>query len=99
MSHSATDPEGVKGASGYVAAIESFIAATEALSFETLHAPYLDLIPTTPGCVLDVGAGIGRDASVLASMGHSVVAVEPVPEFLAAARKRYPSSSLQSGII
>ena len=37
----------------------------------------LHLIPTSPGRVLDVGSGTGRDAAWFASMGHRVVAVEP----------------------
>ena len=34
-------------------------------------------IPREPASILDVGAGSGRDAAWLASMGHQVIAVEP----------------------
>ncbi|MCY3614989.1 MAG: class I SAM-dependent methyltransferase [Bacteroidetes bacterium] len=34
-------------------------------------------IPREPASILDVGAGSGRDAAWLTSMGHQVVAVEP----------------------
>jgi 2-polyprenyl-3-methyl-5-hydroxy-6-metoxy-1,4-benzoquinol methylase len=34
-------------------------------------------LPTTPTHVIDVGAGVGLDATWLAARGHSVVAVEP----------------------
>ena len=85
----------VKGTEGYSAVVQGFIAATHTVSFETLHAPYLDQIPVPPSHVLDVGAGIGRDASVLASMGHQVVAVEPTPEFLAAAKELHGSQDIQ----
>ena len=34
-------------------------------------------IPREPASILDVGAGSGRDAAWLASMGHHVIAVEP----------------------
>ena len=33
----------------------------ESLSFEEIHAPVLDLPPDSAGCILDVGAGTGRD--------------------------------------
>ena len=35
----------------------------ERLSFEEIHAPVLDLLPESTGCILDVGAGTGRDAA------------------------------------
>ncbi len=35
------------------------------------------LLSDTPGTVLDVGAGSGRDAAWFAAQGHDVVAVEP----------------------
>lgn len=37
----------------------------------------LGLIPARPSVVLDVGAGIGRDAAWLTSLEHEVIAVEP----------------------
>ena len=36
-----------------------------------------EFLPSKPAAVLDVGAGSGRDAAWLASLGHDVVAVEP----------------------
>lgn len=36
-----------------------------------------EFLPPEPAAVLDVGAGSGRDAAWLASLGHDVVAVEP----------------------
>ena len=85
----------VKGATGYSASVQQFIRATDAIKFENLHRPYLEFIPTQSSRILDVGAGVGRDASVLASMGHEVVAVEPVPEFLEAAKKFHDSAKIQ----
>ena len=49
----------------------------ERLSFEEIRAPVLDLLPECDACILDVGAGIGRDAAWFAANGHNVVAVEP----------------------
>lgn len=87
--------ENVKGTTGYSSVAKGFITATVAMNFKELHRPYLELIPTAPSRVLDVGAGAGRDASVFASMGHSVTAVEPMPEFLTAARKLHNSPNIR----
>lgn len=71
----------VKGTEGYAAATERFVVATHGIAFQDLHQSILQFIPTDPSHVLDVGSGIGRDAAVLAEMGHTVVAVEPTREF------------------
>ncbi len=85
----------VKGTAGYHAVVDEFVSATEAIDFAALHKPYLHLIPTSPARILDVGAGAGRDAAALASMGHQVVAVEPLVEFRLAAQKRHKSKTIQ----
>ncbi|MEM1412422.1 MAG: class I SAM-dependent methyltransferase [Pseudomonadota bacterium] len=85
----------VKGSTGYRSVLSGFVAATEAVAFEELHKPYLELIPREPSRILDVGAGVGRDASVLASMGHDVVAIEPTPEFLATAKRLHSATRVE----
>jgi len=66
---------------GYAAAAsEGMIARYEAMSSQQIYAPVLDLLPTSPCRVLDIGAGTGRDAAWLARQGHTVWAVEPVQE-------------------
>lgn len=87
--------EHVKGITGYPAFARQFIEATEAIDFFDLHQPFIQLIPERPGRVLDVGAGIGRDAAVLAELGHTVVAVEPTAELREAARKRHGSPRIE----
>ena len=52
-------------------------ALYESVDADELNRWLLDLLPEQPGCVLDVGAGSGRDADWLAGLGHQVVAVEP----------------------
>jgi SAM-dependent methyltransferase len=42
-----------------------------------IHAQFADFLPPGPGLALDVGAGSGRDAAWLASLGYEVVAAEP----------------------
>jgi SAM-dependent methyltransferase len=61
----------------------------ESLAFEDAHQSILDLIPTAPGRVLDVGAGSGRDAAWFAYRGHEVVAVEPSDNMRRQARERH----------
>lgn len=56
---------------------ETLIARYESQPFEAIHGDILDLLPGTPGQVLDIGAGSGRDAAWFASRGHQVMAVEP----------------------
>lgn len=83
------------GVKGYARVVDQFIDATEAVDFYELHKPFLDFIPAKSSRVLDVGAGVGRDAAVLASMGHSVVAVEPMPNFLAVAKELHNSQNIE----
>ena len=49
----------------------------ESVPAETVHGWLVDLLPSAPALVLDVGAGTGRDAAWLASRGLEVTAVEP----------------------
>lgn len=85
----------ISGTEGYRTSVDRFIAATESIDFNTSHRPYLNFIPTKPSHVLDIGAGVGRDASVLASMGHVVTAVEPLPDFLDIAKTMHSSQHIQ----
>ncbi|PWC26589.1 class I SAM-dependent methyltransferase [Teichococcus aestuarii] len=49
----------------------------EAVPPAALHGWWRDLLPASPGAVLDIGAGSGRDAAWFATLGHAVVAAEP----------------------
>lgn len=55
----------------------------------------MHLIPTSPSCILDVGAGIGTDAAAFAAMGHTVVAVEPVDALRVAGIRQHPSPRIE----
>lgn len=82
----------MKGSAGYGgAATEAFHRASEALTFEEIHADLLDLVPKRPDQALDVGAGTGRDAAALAARGWTVDAVEPVPGFRAVGQRTHAS--------
>jgi protein-L-isoaspartate O-methyltransferase len=67
----------------------------EKVSFAELHRPVLHLLPAAPCDVLDVGAGSGRDAAVLAAMGHRVVAVEPAGKLRASAIVQHASPRIE----
>ena len=67
----------------------------ESLSFEEVHAPVVDLLPQSAGCILDVGAGSGRDAAWFAANGHRVVAVEPSAELRAVGKERHESPDIR----
>lgn len=54
----------------------------EILDFEEVHPDLIEFLSESPGCVLDVGAGSGRDARALVERGYDVVAVEPAQELL-----------------
>ncbi|MEM8900436.1 MAG: class I SAM-dependent methyltransferase [Bacteroidota bacterium] len=84
----------VPGTKGYEQVVEAFIEGTLALPFEVLHADFLPFFPTSSSRVLDVGSGIGRDAYAFYEMGHRVTAVEPLPEFVEAAKKLFPTDDI-----
>jgi SAM-dependent methyltransferase len=55
---------------------EAVVARHESLTPKKVNARLEKLLPSQPALVLDVGAGSGRDAAWLASLGHQVIAVE-----------------------
>ena len=61
----------------YNRGFREFTAAYEAFGFEDIHADAPPFLPSTPGLVLDVGAGSGRDAAWFANHGCEVIAAEP----------------------
>lgn len=53
------------------------------ISFEQVHSDWLCEIPIANNmCVLDIGAGAGRDAKALAEQGCHVTAIEPAEDLL-----------------
>ena len=54
--------------------------------FELVTRALLEHLPPSPQRIIDVGGGFGRQAIILAQVGHSVVVVDPDPAMLAAAR-------------
>jgi SAM-dependent methyltransferase len=60
-----------------------------------LHHWLIDLLPSRPAVVLDVGAGSGRDAAWLADQGYDVVAVEPSSEMRSMAQARHANKPVR----
>ncbi|OFC70417.1 class I SAM-dependent methyltransferase [Alteromonas confluentis] len=60
---------------------EHFQQLYDSVEAESVHASWSHILKEKePGVALDVGAGSGRDARWLASLGWKVVAVEPAEE-------------------
>jgi SAM-dependent methyltransferase len=71
------------------------LAATyESLAAARLHAWLKDSLPAAPACVLDIGAGSGRDAAWLASLGLDVIAVEPSAAMVREAQRIHPDTAI-----
>ena len=72
-----------------------FGAAFEAFGFAEIHRGAIPFLPATPGLLLDVGAGSGRDAAWFAEAGWDVVAVEPAAFLRQDARARHRSARIR----
>ena len=62
---------------GYSENVDSLFERYESRDAAGIHAPWVHFFPEAPARILDIGAGTGRDAAWFASLGHSVLAVEP----------------------
>ncbi len=85
----------VRGISGYSEVVSRYCELSESIDFREIHGCILHLLPQAGALVLDAGAGTGRDAAALAAMGHNVVAVEPMTQFLVYAGTKHPSSKIR----
>jgi len=80
----------------YDARAEALAREYEALDPTAYRSTYADLLPTGPDrLALDVGAGSGRDAAWLRSLGHEVVAAEPSAGMRAAGRELHRGSGIR----
>ena len=71
----------IPGTEGYAEQAEALRPRYDKIPFDRSHAPLIDLLPASPSALLDIGAGTGSDAALLAAKGHRVVAVEPTDAF------------------
>lgn len=79
----------VPGTRGYERSVSRFVEMSQALVFSEICAEIVGYLPEPPAQVLDAGAGAGQNAAAMAELGHTVTAVEPMLDFLKAARSRY----------
>jgi SAM-dependent methyltransferase len=80
---------------GYESESAALIDRFEAISSAEVFAPVQHLLPRAPSRIIDIGAGTGRDAAWFASLGHKVVAVEPVQAFRLAGIERHSSPQIE----
>jgi hypothetical protein len=73
---------------------ERLAVTYEQLEAGQLNAWLVDALPSAPACVLDIGAGTGRDAAWLASRGFDVVAVEPAAGMVREARRLHTETAI-----
>jgi SAM-dependent methyltransferase len=79
----------------YDRGFREFSAAYEAFGFTDIHKGAMPYLPATPGLLLDVGAGSGRDAAWFAARGWDVVAAEPAPAMRAEAARLHGAASIR----
>jgi SAM-dependent methyltransferase len=85
----------IPGIQGYAEQARELLERYEAIPFVQKHQSELHVLPSTPGLVLDIGAGTGADAAWFAARGHLVVAVEPTRELREPGRALHPSPSIE----
>jgi SAM-dependent methyltransferase len=79
----------------YEANAAAVSAQYEGVPAHAVHDWLVDLLPSPPAAVLDVGAGSGRDAAWLAAQGYDVVAVEPSAAMRTAAQVRHAEAGIR----
>jgi SAM-dependent methyltransferase len=84
----------VSGTEGYGETAAERVKQYESIPFAHVHRHWMHLFPTTPGRIIDIGAGTGRDAAGFAELGHTVTAVEPTPELRAEAQRLHPNPAI-----
>jgi SAM-dependent methyltransferase len=80
---------------GYSREVAALFKRYESRDAAGIHAPWVYLFPTPPARILDIGAGTGRDAAWLASLGHSVLAVEPTDALRTGAAELHPDPRIE----
>lgn len=79
---------------GYADEAPELLQRYEAMSSAQTHAPWQDLFVPAPARVLDIGAGTGRDAAWLVSLGYTVTAVEPTDALREGAMDLHPEPAI-----
>lgn len=85
----------VPGTKGYERDINRFVQTSQSLNFYEVCKDFIDFLPEPGARVLDVGSGAGQNSAALAGLAYTVLAVEPMAEFLAAARAKYSHQNIE----
>ena len=81
---------------GYELQASALANRYEAVSAEDVHAALIEFVPRGEGLLgLDVGAGSGRDAAWLTSVGYEVIAAEPAAGMRLEAARRHPDPRIR----
>ncbi len=80
---------------GYDQEVASLFERYESREPGRIHEPWVHLFPKPPARILDIGSGTGRDAAWFASLGHSVLAVEPTDALRLGAAKLHPEPEIE----
>lgn len=80
---------------GYGENVSSLFERYESREPAKIHDPWIHLFPKPPARILDIGSGTGRDAAWFASLGHSVLAVEPTDALRLGAAKLHPEPEIE----
>jgi len=86
--------EPASGTEGYAEEADALVRQYESIAFADVHASVSHLFPASPGRVLDIGSGTGRDAAGFATLGHQVLAVEPTAALRTRAAALHPSQRI-----
>ena len=84
----------VPGTEGYERGVSHFIQSCQNLDFHVVCKDIFAFLPEEKSDVLDIGSGAGQNAAKLAELGFNVTAVEPMNEFLSAAKRAYKSTAI-----
>jgi len=85
----------VAGARGYEVDSDALARRYEQVDPRGKYAVAFHLLPQSPSAVMDVGSGSGVDAAWFASLGHEVLAVEPVDALRLRAMSLHPLSLIR----
>lgn len=87
--------QNIPGTQGYQTDPESLIKASQKLDFFDVCKDFVSYLPANGAQILDAGCGAGQNAAALCQAGYHLTAVEPLAEFLSAAKTKYAALDIQ----